>query len=96
MPPVGQAAQRAPGCQLPVEFVGGYDTGFRSRTAQTPPAGGAEIDVTRVPAPRNLQEYIQRETAGSQSEPPVESAGRAPRARLALSFRNRSLRPRLW
>lgn len=41
-----------------------------------PPAGGAEIDVTRVPAPRNLQEYIQRETAGSQSEPPVESAVR--------------------
>ncbi|HTX36033.1 MAG TPA: hypothetical protein VME43_13475 [Bryobacteraceae bacterium] len=39
-----------------------------------PPAGGAEIDITRVPAPRNLQEYIQREMAGSQAEAPVESA----------------------
>lgn len=39
-----------------------------------PPAGGAEIDITQVPAPRNLQEYIQHETEGSQSEPPVESA----------------------
>jgi hypothetical protein len=39
-----------------------------------PPAGGAEIDVTRVPAPRNLQEYIQREVEGSQAEPLVESA----------------------
>ena len=40
-----------------------------------PPAGGAEIDITRVPAPRNLQDYIARETTGAeQSEPPVESA----------------------
>jgi hypothetical protein len=39
-----------------------------------PPAGGAEIDITRVPAPRNLQEYIQRETEGAQAEPPTETA----------------------
>jgi hypothetical protein len=39
-----------------------------------PPADGAEIDITRVPAPRNLQEYVQREIEGSQAEPLVESA----------------------
>lgn len=39
-----------------------------------PPEGGAEIDATRVAAPRNLQEYIQHEIEGSQAEPLVESA----------------------
>jgi len=39
-----------------------------------PPAGGAEIDITRVPAPRNLQDYVRREVEGSQAEAPVETA----------------------
>ncbi len=80
MPPVGQAAQRAPGCQLPVEFVGGYDTGFRSRTAQTPPAGGAEIDVTRVPrhgTSRSISSAKRRvHNRSCRSSPPAGRPGR--------------------
>ena len=39
-----------------------------------PPAGGAEIDITRVPAPRNLQAYVRHEVEGAEADPPSESA----------------------
>ena len=51
-----------------------------------PPEGGAEIDATRVPAPRNLQEYIQHEIEGSQAEPAVESAiGKNPAVEVSFT-----------
>jgi hypothetical protein len=63
-----ESADRAAGGPLSLTTFEYWDSGG------IPPAGGAEIDITRVSAPRNLQEYIARETAGAQAAQPVESA----------------------